>query len=283
LKNITWLASYPKSGNTWLRIFLANYLAPKPDPVDINQLGMDMDISSRVILDHYLGVETSDLSPQIIDRYRPEVCMRHSASSNETHFIKTHEAYRYNDLNKAIFPPQATKNVIFLIRNPFDVTVSYAHHQQCSIDQAINYLNDSKHGLNIWTHKIHTHTAQIITNWSEHAISWINAKDIKINVFRYEDMFSTPIETFSAILRACEITVDEKLLDRALVNSAFKNLQNQENNHGFKEKPCGHQPFFRSGVTGEWKTQLSLAHQNKIIKIHSLVMEQFHYDQPSTS
>ncbi|MEJ2083836.1 MAG: sulfotransferase, partial [Acidobacteriota bacterium] len=39
MTGIVWLASYPKSGNTWLRAFLMNFLDPGKRPVDINQLG----------------------------------------------------------------------------------------------------------------------------------------------------------------------------------------------------------------------------------------------------
>jgi len=37
-RNIVWLASYPKSGNTWIRIFLANYLLNRSEPLPINQI-----------------------------------------------------------------------------------------------------------------------------------------------------------------------------------------------------------------------------------------------------
>ncbi len=73
-RRIVWLASYPKSGNTWMRAFLSNYLADGDKPVDINSLDTGGPIASaRTIFDEAVGVEASDLTQDEIERYRPRV------------------------------------------------------------------------------------------------------------------------------------------------------------------------------------------------------------------
>ncbi|MEM9783942.1 MAG: sulfotransferase, partial [Pseudomonadota bacterium] len=37
-RTIVWLASYPKSGNTWMRLFLANYIMKRETPLPINEI-----------------------------------------------------------------------------------------------------------------------------------------------------------------------------------------------------------------------------------------------------
>ena len=62
MTGICWLASYPKSGNTWFRIFLTNYLRDATSPVDINDLGHSAIASRRAPFDEALGFESGELS-----------------------------------------------------------------------------------------------------------------------------------------------------------------------------------------------------------------------------
>ena len=73
MSNIIWLASYPKSGNTWFRVFLANFLRDADEAVDINHLNMMLIASARWLFDAATGVEASDLTPEEIERWRPAV------------------------------------------------------------------------------------------------------------------------------------------------------------------------------------------------------------------
>ena len=68
---IFWLASYPKSGNTWFRIFLANLQSPSSEPVNINQIDYRQTTSTRSWLDNTLGFDTTLLSLDEINNLRP--------------------------------------------------------------------------------------------------------------------------------------------------------------------------------------------------------------------
>ncbi|MDX9697324.1 MAG: hypothetical protein RBT49_16150, partial [Bacteroidales bacterium] len=87
-KNIVWLASYPKSGNTWFRVFLTNLLNEKTEPAHINDLTETSISSSRKIFDDYTGLSSSDLSFDEIDKLRPDVYRMQSDESAELLFKK---------------------------------------------------------------------------------------------------------------------------------------------------------------------------------------------------
>ena len=73
MNGIIWLASYPKSGNTWFRVFLTNLRGEEDGPAQINKLGSTPIASARGIFDDEAGIEASDLTPDEIDRLRPEI------------------------------------------------------------------------------------------------------------------------------------------------------------------------------------------------------------------
>ncbi|NOZ51459.1 MAG: sulfotransferase domain-containing protein, partial [Chloroflexi bacterium] len=83
MNGIIWLASYPKSGNTWMRVFLTNYLRDSDEPAEINNLDGGPIASARDIFDRVIGVESSDLTAEEIDRFRPAVYEQVAAESDE--------------------------------------------------------------------------------------------------------------------------------------------------------------------------------------------------------
>ena len=63
MKNIVWLASYPKSGNTWLRILMDSILNKNGETVDINKISLaNLGFLSRQRLDEFLEFDSSSLS-----------------------------------------------------------------------------------------------------------------------------------------------------------------------------------------------------------------------------
>src|ERR1035438_8198169 len=72
MSEIVWLASYPKSGNTWLRVFLSNFLRPNAVPADINELEFGVGAHDRALFDSALGVESADLTEEEIECHRSE-------------------------------------------------------------------------------------------------------------------------------------------------------------------------------------------------------------------
>jgi hypothetical protein len=274
VSGIFWLPSYPKSGNTWLRTLLTNYRRDENEPVDINRLdGIGL---SRNNFDELLGIESSDLTQKQIEHYLPFVYEWLAAESNESLFLKVHDAFGFNTDGRAIFSKQATAGAIYLIRNPLDVAVSYAHHRDQSIDATIQFMN-CESALLDGSNKAGGQLPQKLMSWSKHVSSWTGAADLNIHVVRYEDMIRQPVKVFTGIVRFIGLDVDSNRLQKAVEFSRFEKLRAQELAHGFAEKQPTARSFFRRGETGSWRDSLSQAQIEQLITDHRAVMQQFGY------
>src|SRR6056297_2681752 len=118
VKNIVWLASYPKSGNTWFRVFLSNLFSESPEPASINDLHHTPIASARQPFDEATGLPSSDMTFEEVDRLRPEVYRYQAKEAGELQFRKVHDAYTYLEDGSPLFPPDVSKAAIYFIRNP---------------------------------------------------------------------------------------------------------------------------------------------------------------------
>ncbi len=273
---LIWLASYPKSGNTWLRSFLAAYLHPG-QPFDINVLDAPI-AASRLLLDDCLGVELSDLPWAQVQALLPSAY--HSWAAEAPPFrrlVKTHDAFYRTAAGVPIFPPEVTQGVIHIVRDPRDVVISLAHHNGTDLDAAITRLNDPEGWLLKANRKIGAQIPQYTRDWSGHARSWLDVPFPRL-LLRYEAMRAEPDQQFAAVIAFCGLTLDASHLRHALEVTAFARLQAQEVAQGFRERPAGASaPFFRSGQAGGWRTVLSPAQAARIVAAHAEVMQRLGY------
>jgi aryl sulfotransferase len=273
---ILWLASYPRSGNTWLRAFLDNLLHESRQPSDVNALLASI-ASHRATLDDVLGVETSDLTPDEIRALQPKA-YRHLASvSKDTLYLKIHDALTQGPDGFCSIPADASLGVIYLIRNPLDVTVSFAHFSASSLDQAITILAEDTYTLASYSKGLPEQVPQKISSWSGHVLSWADQQIVPKILVRYEDMVNAPLETFTRISRFAGLSTDPVRVQKAIQFSSFEILQNQEQESGFVGKPPLTKAFFRKGRVGSWHDELMPAQRDRILDRHRLVMSRFGY------
>jgi len=267
-----WLASYPKSGNTWFRIFLANLLAPDLAPVDPNRLPINNLISSaRAPFLEIIGApsalftdcEIAELRPaidQIIgEDWTDRVCLR-----------KAHDAYTYLPDGRPIMGRGPNFSAIYILRNPWDVAVSAAHHWRKPIDKVVEEMCDQCNALNSNPERIGTQLSQCLLSWSSHAKSWLSAP-LDVCLIRYENMCQEPMKEFSKAVEFLGIKASKDEISLALEASSFSALRTFEQEQGFREAPQGTH-FFRRGTVGEGRKMLSqenseaLAIQNEIVE-----------------
>src|SRR6188768_3831506 len=124
MAEIVWLASYPKSGNTWTRSFITSYLGEETDELDINHLTAGPISSHRNFLDQAAGIEASCLLPTEIDSLRAAAFRLFAGERKRTQFLKTHDAWQLTAQGEPIFPPDISRGVVYIARNPLDVVVS---------------------------------------------------------------------------------------------------------------------------------------------------------------
>ena len=276
-KNIIWLASYPKSGNTWFRVFLTNLLSNSETPANINDLTETSISSSRKLFDDYTGLSSSDLTFEEIDKLRPDVYKMQSEESDELLFKKVHDKYYFVDKQQALFPSEISKGAIYFIRNPLDVLVSFAYHSAKSVDNMIKAFNNSSYAFCDNNNKLPNQLRQILGSWSDHVKSWTEQKQIPVHVIRYEDMIQDPFLSFKQAVKFMEIEKTDDEIKKAIRYSDFKILSEQEKESGFKEKMIKSKSFFRKGKIGDWRKHLSDDIVNLVIEKHKDVMGKFEY------
>lgn len=279
MSEIVWLASYPKSGNTWLRAFLSNYRRNAAAPTLINELEVGHIVSARSSFEELVGVESSDLTPAQIEACRPMVYRLLAKQSAETYFMKVHDAYRRLKTGEPLFPTDITLGVVYLIRHPCDVAVSYAHHNSQTMDVAIACMNSPRHTLAGREDAMDIQLSQTLLTWSEHVRSWLDS-GLNCHVARYEDMLANPFETFGAIVRFVNMPFEPQRVQRAVEFSRFEELQAQEQKTYFRERPSRAPNFFRQGKAGAWRDILSAEQVAALVQAHGDVMRQFGYLDP---
>jgi len=276
-KNIIWLASYPKSGNTWFRVFLTNLLSNSDTPANINDLAETSISSSRKIFDDYTGLSSADLTFEEIDRLRPDVYRMQSEESNELLFKKVHDQYYLVDDQQPLFPSEISKGSIYFIRNPLDVLVSFAYHSARPVEKMIGALNNSTYAFCDKNTKLQNQLRQILGSWSDHVQSWTEQQAIPVHVIRYEDMVLNTFETFSKAVQFIGLNKTDDEIQNAIQKSDFNVLSGQEKESGFKEKMIKSKSFFRKGKIGDWKNHVDESIKNEIIKNHQTIMKQYGY------
>lgn len=279
-KRAIWIASYPKSGNTWLRVFLHNLMhelqADSGTAHNINALDQWSGRESLIgDFTRRLGKPAHEATPAEIASVRPlaqaDLVCNHKAG--QPVYLKTHNAVATVEG----FPTinfDVTKAAIYVVRNPLDVTVSYAHHLGLSIDATIDYMADAEATTQL-TDK--TRVYEFMSSWSHHAASWLSIPHRPVLLLRYEDMLAAAERSFGRVVAFLNLKPSPEQLRRAISNSSFEKLSQQESEHGFRERPASAEKFFRSGKSGEWKDVLSRKQIEAITEIHGSMMMRFGY------
>lgn len=273
-----WLASYPKSGNTWFRAFVGNLNGECDVPTSINDLSSTPMASSRNWIDAVLGFDTADLDRREIEQLRPVAYGFASDQLRGFSYHKIHDACHRVDGGQWLINAQATAGALYLIRNPLDVAISYAHHETCSIDAAIAMMEDPEHRMALDdSSRLKPQVEQRLLTWSDHVLSWVDNPDIPIHVIRYEDMKTDSHRVFSAAARFLRLPVDPDRVEHALASSSFERLQAQEDETPFRERNPRSPRFFRKGVAGDWQATLTGAQIDRVVETHGAVMSRFGY------
>ncbi len=270
MAGIIWLASYPKSGNTWLRLFMENLFRNAMQPVPINDLRVArFGDAAYPIYEQVAGRLLEGASDAEFNALREPV-QRYLASRPETTFVKTHNALLRHE-GVPLIELRHTAGAVYLLRNPFDLTVSLADHFRISHDDAIEAMASPYH---------HTKTTpmaifQLLGGWTNHYRSWFGVENFNPLFIRYEDTIRDPVKSFGRFMRYLGLPKNPERLKRAIRNSAFKEVERQERESGFKERVHPNQKFFRAGKVGGYKEILNDKQIGRIIDAHGeLMLEQ---------
>lgn len=270
---IIWLASYPKSGNTWLRAFLANYLADRAEPVDINTLP---DFAYGDMRSNYYaqvsGKPAETLGWEEINRLRPRVHRFLAQSRPGLVFVKTHTVLT-TIKGVPTITPDATAAAVYVVRNPLDVAVSFAHHYGLSAAEGARAVCFT--ALQIEPKR--GHILQPVSDWTTHVESWRRAPGLPLLLLRYEDMVADAARCFARVVEFLRLPADPPRLERAVRHSSFAALTEQERQRGFVERSRSAERFFRRGGVGGYRCELAAADVDAIVARHRPLMAELGY------
>ena len=276
-----WLASYPKSGNTWLRLALRS-LRHGGSPVDFSkEESWIPNGAAREPFDQTLDIESSDLSAIETEILRPRFYEFLARSGDEPILRKIHDAYVPTAAGEPLFPPAVTSGVVYIVRDPRDVAVSFAHHRRSSIDNTIGVMQNPAAAMAYRAGDLAEQLRQRLLTWSGHVESWLDAPHLRRLVLRYEDMLASPFDSLARTASFLGWEADPAAVAGAVEATRFQRLKAEESRHGFRENPVGEGAFFRRGVAGGWRDTLSSEQVRRIERDHGRVMRRLGY--PLTS
>ena len=274
-KNIVWLASYPKSGNTWTRIFLANYLLNPDKPLPINQvhrIGIGDAISGAYKIVGGGRYDPMDYIGHL--KMRPKVLAGIANNGADLNFVKTHNL---NDkaFGHRLIEPTLTKSAVYIVRNPLDVAISYARHYGMTPSEACHAIGRTDNTTAADSGSV----KQYLGNWSDHVRGWTKPKSkaFPVHTMRYEDMQADPAAAFSAFLKFIGVPVEDDKLAKAVRFSSFDEVSKQEAKGGFIEQSRNNQKFFHTGKSGQWEDVLDPDDIAHVQETHGPVMRAFGY------
>lgn len=270
---LVWLASYPKSGNTWLRAFLHNLMRNPNEAYDINRLTdftlSDAQMRWYQLFDPRPGPQ---ISKEDIAALRPRVHEAMTRAHADSVFVKTHNAM-VEDRGTPMITPEHSAGAIYVIRNPLDVVVSYSHHYGLPLDQAIAAM--ATPGLQSANEELHCY--ERYGSWSEHVMSWTGRATSGLHIVRYEDMLASPRKTFAGVAAFLGLKIARERLDKAIKLSSFRVLREQEKRHGFIERTANSKWFFREGKADQWRQALTASQVESMATVHREQMSRFGY------
>lgn len=275
---LVWLASYPKSGNTWMRAYLHNLLRNPPKPASINDL--DKFCFGESATNWYVGPAHNEpvgrdpltLTTEEIMARRPRAHALLTQASPDSVFVKTHNALG-EWLGHPLHNMNVTTAAIYVVRNPLDVVTSMTDHFGLDIDGAITRL-ENEHAVTELTDK---HVPEFHGSWSEHVRSWTARPNPQLHVLRYEDMQAKPFKSFMGVAKFMGLNPPKERVNKAIKFASFKELKKQEAEGGFKEKSEHAKAFFGRGKIGTWQNMLSDEQVDRICTHNAEMMAKFDY------
>ncbi|MEQ9606760.1 MAG: sulfotransferase domain-containing protein [Kiloniellaceae bacterium] len=274
MPGILWLASYPKSGNTWMRAFLANLIFNGSEALPLKRIGeLCTSEPSEIWFRPLVKGKVSDLSGKEIAALRCRAQERAVSLNKNVIPMKTH-SYFGEDCGFPIISQKATFGAVYIVRDPRDVAISAADHFGLTVDAMIDKLANP---LATCAAMPGTIVHELQSSWSNHVESWTKWSHPGIFTVRYEDLLADPLDQFGRVARHFGISTDKARVKKAIDFSSFKQLQKMEADQGFVERSLHSERFFRSGRSGGWRDTLTPEQVARIESDHAVQMKRFGY------
>jgi hypothetical protein len=258
---ILWIASYPKSGNTWIRALISTYLFSNNGEFNFDLLLKIPKFIQSKNISPIIDLDQLQHEPLKISNYWKAAQARINLNGN-INFLKTHNAC-VSYKNNWFTDETNSAGYIYIVRDPRAVASSLAFHSKISIKQSVDdLLNENQVGYN-GPKKL----AEISSSWKINYLSWKKKKKFSGLIIKYEDLIDNTEKEFEKILLYLKeivktaknsdlFNLDDKDKILKSINSCnFSKLSKMEDLYGFKE--ATNDKFFRVGKKDSWKTVLN--------------------------
>ena len=232
---IIWIASYPKSGNTWLRSLISSYFFSKNGVFNFNQLDNIKQFSCKNL--NSSEINSSNYQTIVSKNWIPtqEIINK----DKKIHFLKTHNAIC--SINGNSFTNQNnTVAAIYIIRDPRNVITSISNHYNLSLQDSLEFIKNKRKIIFPKQKKINSHDDfNFISNWSDHYSSWKNINFAPVKIIKYEDLARDTNKTFVSILeflsKFMKFDFDKSKIKNTIDSTTFDRLAKMEREVGFAE------------------------------------------------
>jgi len=253
---IIWLASYPKSGNTWVRGFIISLLYTAEGTSNLENFEK---INQYPLKSHFENL-TSNFND--ITKFKKYYHKSQDIINldNKIKLLKTHNALLNVDGDNF----SSTKNtlgVIHIVRDPRNIVTSLKHHYSIpDYKKAKEFLFDERKIIIGNFDEKDYPLPTLLASWKTHYLSW---KQVKLNylLIKYENLLNNPIQEFRKISnylsKLLTVKISEKKIENSIRSNSFNNLKKMEESNGFGEFIAhDNKKFFNLGPKNNWETLL---------------------------
>ena len=258
---IFWIASYPKSGNTWLRALISSYYYTKDGIFDANiikKIGQfpEKRHFSNFNYDKNIVTDTSRFWIKAQEKINQE---------KKIVFFKTHNAF--GALNNNHFTDNKNSiGAIYVVRDPRNVITSLKNHYELENDQALKWMtNENNYIYDVSNFEEDGYSDfQFVSSWNTNYKSWMVQKKIPIKIIKYEDLLIKTFSVFKEVVQFINDTtknnqkINKEKLKNSVNSTTFSKLKDNEQKNGFSEAITSKKhnkkiPFFYLGPKNDWK------------------------------
>ena len=282
---IFWITSYPKSGNTWLRILLSSYYYTKDGFYDESVLKNIDQFPQKKFFNEF------NYDPRVVtDTIKFWIKAQEKINQDKKlRFFKTHNAF--GALNNFDFTNKDNSiGCVYVVRDPRNVITSLKNFYEMNDDQAFKWITNKNqyiYDVNKFEKDGYS-DFQFISSWDTNFESWKIQKKIPIKIIRYEDLLNQTYKVVSEVIAFINQTTDNKdkinknKIKNAVNSSSFSKLKDKEKNEGFSEAPKSKGgdkkiPFFNLGPKNNWKIILNDDLKDKLNNIFKKKLEELSY------
>jgi hypothetical protein len=270
-RDVAWIASYPRSGNTWLRLLLHTYaIAPIQHLHELGRSSLELDWWLAQARPHGLPAEwIVHAGRQVQGRFSrtpgfpPDLLIKSHFTLGGSHPLL-----------------ERTRAAVYLVRDPRDVLLSGLNFKELTTGEVIEDQREYarrfidaggdpgwiRHGYG---------------SWDEHAASWLSAREFPVLVVRYEDLKADPARAFARVLEFLGAPVDPGRVQSAVMHCDFQRLRDMEvasrATSQIASMKRADRFFFHKGVTGQSLGHLGADLERRFMERFGPAMARFGY------